>query len=48
MIWLLLFLLAVLLLGIWGAVKLTLWVLLIALIVVAVVAIAARGAFRRL
>jgi hypothetical protein len=43
MIWLLLFILAVILVGIWGAIKLTLWVLLIALIVAAIVGFAGRG-----
>jgi hypothetical protein len=44
--WLLLiFLLALLLFGVWGAVKLTFWVLIIALIVAAVVAFLGRGLF---
>jgi hypothetical protein len=47
MAWLLLFIIAVLLLGIWGAIKLTLWVLLIALIVAAVVGFAGRGLWAR-
>jgi hypothetical protein len=47
MIWLLLFIVAVLLVGIWGAIKLTLWVLLIALIVAAIVGFAGRGLWAR-
>ena len=47
MIWLLLVIVAVLLLGIWGAVKLTLWVLLIALAVAAIAGFAGRGLLSR-
>jgi hypothetical protein len=47
MTWLLLFIVAVLLLGIWGAVKLTLWVLLIALAVAAIVGFVGRGLLSR-
>ncbi|MDQ3890661.1 MAG: hypothetical protein M3312_08970 [Actinomycetota bacterium] len=47
MIWLLLFLLAILAFGIWGAIKLTFWVILIALVVAVVVAFLGRGLFAR-
>ena len=47
MLWLLLFIVAVILLGIWGAVKLTLWVLLIALAVAIIAGFAGRGLFSR-
>jgi hypothetical protein len=42
---LLLFLLALLLFGIWGAIKLTFWVLVIALIVAVVAGLLGRGLF---
>jgi hypothetical protein len=42
---LLLFLLALLIFGVWGAIKLTFWVLVIALIVALVVAFLGRGLF---
>ena len=47
MIWLLLLIVAILLFGVWGAVKLTLWVLLIALIVAAIAGFLGRGLFAR-
>lgn len=47
MTWLLIFIIAVILLGVWGAIKLTLWVLLIALIVATVVGFAGRGMWAR-
>jgi hypothetical protein len=47
MTWLLIFILAVILLGIWGAIKLTLWVLLIALIIAAIAGFAGRGLWAR-
>jgi hypothetical protein len=47
MIWLLLILLIVLAFGIWGAIKLTFWVLLIALLVAAVAGVLGRGLFTR-
>ena len=47
MIWLLLILLIVLAFGVWGAIKLTLWVLLIALLVAAVAGFLGRGLFAR-
>jgi quinol-cytochrome oxidoreductase complex cytochrome b subunit len=47
MTWLLIFIIAVILLGVWGAIKLTLWVLLIALVVAAVVGFAGRGMWAR-
>jgi hypothetical protein len=47
MVWLLLFIVAVLLLGIWGAIKITLWVLLIALAVAAIAGFAGRGMLTR-
>ncbi len=47
MIWLLLFLLAILAFGIWGAIKLTFWVIVIALVVVVVAAFLGRGLFAR-
>jgi hypothetical protein len=46
-IWLLLFLLAILAFGIWGAIKLTFWVIVIALVVVVVAAFLGRGLFAR-
>ncbi|HSC91571.1 MAG TPA: hypothetical protein VLB86_07955 [Gaiellaceae bacterium] len=47
MIWLLLLIVAILLFGVWGAIKLTLWVLLIALIVAAIAGFLGRGLFAR-
>jgi len=47
MIWLLLFILAILLLGVWGAVKLAFWVILIALAVALIVGFLGRGLFTR-
>jgi hypothetical protein len=47
MIWLLLIILAVLAFGVWGAIKLTLWVLLIALLVAVVLGLLARSLFAR-
>jgi hypothetical protein len=47
MLWLLLIILAVLVLGVWGAIKLTLWVLLIALLVALVLGFLGRGLFIR-
>ncbi|HSL65936.1 MAG TPA: hypothetical protein VK874_14885 [Gaiellaceae bacterium] len=47
MIWLLLLIVALLVFGVWGAIKLTLWVLLIALIVAAVAGFLGRGLFAR-
>jgi hypothetical protein len=44
---LLLFILALLVLGVWGAIKLALWVILIALAVALVVTFLGRGAFVR-
>ena len=44
---LLLFLLLVLLVGVWGAVKLTVWALLIAVLVAAVAGFMGRGLFSR-
>jgi hypothetical protein len=46
-IWLLLFIVAVLLLGVWGAVKLTLWVILIALAVAVIAGFAGRSLLSR-
>ncbi len=47
MIWLLLIILAVLAFGIWGAIKLTFWVLLIALLVAVIAGFLGRGLFTR-
>jgi hypothetical protein len=47
MIWLLLLILAILAFGIWGAIKLTFWVLLIALVVMLVAGFLGRGLFAR-
>jgi hypothetical protein len=47
MIWLLLLILAIVVLGIWGAIKLAFWVLLIALLVALVAAFLGRGLFTR-
>ncbi|MDQ3670414.1 MAG: hypothetical protein M3377_09070 [Actinomycetota bacterium] len=47
MIWLLLFILAVLALGVWGAVKLTLWLLLIALVVALLLGLVGRRLMTR-
>jgi hypothetical protein len=47
MIWLLLFMLAIIAFGIWGAIKLTFWVLLIALLVMLVAGFLGRGLFGR-
>lgn len=47
MIWLLLVILAVLAFGIWGAIKLTFWVLLIALLVAVIAGFLGRGLFAR-
>jgi hypothetical protein len=47
MIWLILLILAILVLGIWGAVKLAFWVLLIALLVALVAGFLGRGLFTR-
>lgn len=45
MLLLLLFILALLLFGIWGAIKLTLWVLLIAVAIALIAAFLGRGLF---
>ena len=45
MIPLLIFLILILLLGVWGAIKLTFWVLLIALLVILVTGFLARSTF---
>ena len=47
MLWLLLIILAVLAFGVWGAIKLTLWVLLIALLVALVLGFLGRSLFSR-
>lgn len=47
MLWLLLIVIAVLALGVWGAIKLTLWVLLIALLVALVLGFLGRSLFSR-
>jgi hypothetical protein len=47
MIWLLLFILAILILGVWGAVKLAFWVILIALAIAILAAFLGRGLFTR-
>ena len=47
MIWLLLLLLVLIVFGVWGAIKLTFWILVIALIVAAVAALLGRGLFAR-
>lgn len=47
MLWLLLLILVVLAFGIWGAVKLALWVLLIALLIAVVAGFLGRRAFAR-
>jgi hypothetical protein len=47
MIWLILLILAILVLGIWGAIKLAFWVLLIALLVALLAGFLGRGLFTR-
>lgn len=47
MIWLLLLILAVLAFGVWGAIKLTFWVIVIALIVAVIAGFLGRGLFVR-
>jgi hypothetical protein len=47
MIWLLLLILLILAFGIWGAIKLTFWVLLIALVVMLIAGLLGRGLYSR-
>ena len=47
MVWLLLFILALLAFGVWGAIKLTFWVIVIALVVAVIAGIVGRGLFVR-
>ncbi len=47
MIWLLLLILAVLAFGVWGAIKLTFWVIVIALLVAVIAGFLGRGLFVR-
>jgi hypothetical protein len=46
-IWLILFILALLIFGVWGAIKLTFWVIVIALVVALLAAFLGRGLFGR-